>query len=190
MNKKRMWIILAGSVLAISALGLGYTVWPSRPPDPAGSPQDVAAYVASNKFARLSADDKQAYLRQAGPGLFRSSRELSDEQRQKLRENIGPVFRQGMEDRINKYFELPPEEQIAYLDEMIDRMEAMRQAHPPRASAGSDGQNQRPRGRGGFTPARMKNRIENTSPEHRAKMAAFRKAMSERRKQRGLSGPR
>ena len=43
----------------------------------------------------------------------------------------------------------------------------------------------RRRGRRGFTPERMKQRIENTPPEHRAKMVEVFKAMRERKKQRG-----
>lgn len=183
MNKKRLWIILAGVVLLICAAGLAYTVWPSSPPDPAQtSPDEIASYVASNKFGKLDDKQKQEYLAKVGPRLFQASGDLTDQQRQKIRENVGSLFRRGMEERIDEYFELSPEERPAHLDRMIDGMEAMRQARPDRTRPD---RGQRP----GFTPDRMKNMIENTPPKSRAKFVEFMKQMRERRRQRGLSDP-
>jgi hypothetical protein len=185
MNRKHMWLILAGCVLVISAAGLAYTVWPSSPPDPATqSPEETASYVASKRFAKLDDAEKQNYLSQiqGRRELFQAAQNLSEENRQKLRENVRPLFRRAMADRVDKYFELPPEEQTSFLDGMIDRMETMHQGRPDRPA----GERHR---RPGFTPDRMKNMLENTPPESRAKFVEFMEAARKRRRERGLGDP-
>ena len=185
MNRKHMWIVLAGCVLVISVAGLAYVVWPSSPPDPATqSPEETASYVASKQFAKLDDAEKQDYLSQiqGRRELFRAAQDLSEEDRQKLRENVRPLFRRAMEDRVDEYFELSPEEQTVFLDGMIDQMETMRQGRPDRPA----GERQR---RPGFTPDRMKNMLENTPPESRAKFVEFMDAVRKRRKERGLGDP-
>lgn len=183
MKIKRSWMLLAICLLVAFGAVVTLAIWPSNPPDPATqSPDQIAKYIASKKFARLDQTEKQNYLSQTGRGLFRSARGLSNEERQKMRENIGPLFRRQMEARVDRYLELPPEERTAHLDEMIDRMEAMRQAMPEQPSG------PRP-GRRGFTPERMKRMLENTPPESRAKFVEFMKDFRQRMNERGISPP-
>ncbi len=191
MKSKRLWICLAAAGVITAAGVLTYAFWPARAPEPTGeNSEQVVKFITSDAFAKLSDDKKQAYLRQAGWGVFRQAREnLSDEERERLRKNVGGVFRQRIASRVDEYFELPAEQRTAYLDEMINRMgQRPRFRRPPGES--SDGSSSgRPRRRGRFTPQRLKRMIENTSPEQRAKFTQFMKDMRQRREELGITRP-
>lgn len=195
MTKKTITI----TVLGISAVLAG-AVWAGlalfQEPTPvaksvADTPLEVAQYMASEGFSKLSAEQKKEYFHKAGEkfdmGSYFSVRDqLTEEQRRTLRQNMRPMFHNMMEDRVNKYFELPQEQREAYLDEMIDRMQEMRrnhQANRRNRDANQSGQQRRR----GISPERFKNRIEKSSPEDRAKRVEFMKAMRERMKKRGIS---
>jgi hypothetical protein len=119
---------------------------------------------------------------------------LSDEEKDALRKNMGSFFRAQMAKRVDKYFELPPEKRKEYLDDMIDRMQKFRDGHGPMGPH-KDGDGPGPEGHGpggpggqGFSPDRMKEMIESTPPEERAKFEEFMKDLHERAKERGV-GP-
>lgn len=143
---------------------------------------------------------------------------LDDEQRRQLMEN---VFMARAQEQVDGYFALPlGRQRTAYLDKIIDEGErrreewaARRATQPARpegerermgrgpdgprgdgqsgaAGQGGGGDGQGRRGRG-MTAERIKSRMENTPAEIRARWAEFRKALSDRRKERGLpEGPR
>jgi len=213
--------MVAGGLAVVLVVGLGfaaYSGWwrggsaaPASPaPDPATQKREEAAkYMASESFAKLDDGAKQEYfdgLRKAsdgsrGLGLRGRDVGLSKAERERLRENVGPLRRRAMEKEMNTYFELPAEKKVAYLDEMLDRMQAGRaerearrkREQADRLSAESSSSSrpkaeERPRQgrRRGPTLERMRNRIENTSAEERAKRAEFRKALRERAKERGV----
>ena len=194
MNKKRFWILLGSGLLVICGGIITWAVWPNNPPDPATqSPQQIAKYMASKQFAGLDDTKKQDYLSKMGDRreLFRAAGELNEQERQQLRENVGSVFRRDMESRVDRYFELPSDQRTAYLDEMIDRMPNRRGPMTDSANRqppGVQGQGRRGGGRG-FTPERLRRRIENTPPERRAKFAEFMRAYRQRMQERGLSRP-
>jgi hypothetical protein len=105
---------------------------------------------------------------------------LSEDQRQAFRESSRGGFREAMTQRMNEFFEMPPQVQTERLDEMIDNM----QQRPPN-------QNQGGLGRGGDMTAdqrdqRGKQRLDRSTPEMRAKMDRFRDMLNDRRQQRGL----
>jgi hypothetical protein len=108
-----------------------------------------------------------------------------------------------MTDRMNAYFELPKKEKAAYLDDMIDRMQAGREARAERrreraeaaeanadagaAPAATANRTRRPSGHGRrFTPERMKRRIETSEPEDRARFVQFMKDFRKRAAERGV----
>jgi len=185
------------AVLLVAAAGGAWALL--RPPPPPPSPRDqtpeqIHRYMASKDFARQSNPAKRRYMHAAMASRRQQPRpttrgdRLSDQERARLRENVRPLFRQVAQERMDKYFQLPPSEQTAYLDKMIDERIARRQQRqvqgnrPPRGN--------RPRGSGRDpSPARLKRRIENTPPEVRAKHIEFRKALHERMKQRGIEPP-
>lgn len=208
LTRKRL--IIGGAVLAgVLLLAGGGLAWllsePSVPPEPpTDDPKQLVEIMASKQFASLNDQQKQAYMQKlAGEGsprqAFRAARELPDEQRQQFRENVGSMMRQQFEQRIDAYFALAPEQRDAYLDEQIDQMQAHRQQRQARRAeqttssgeTGSDAQ-RRPRRDGprrGFTPDRMKRRIEHSDPERRAKFMEYMKAMRERMEARGIEPP-
>ena len=139
----------------------------------------------------------------------------SREERRERWRTIGPLMRKLRDKRMNDYFAATKEKQKELLDQDIDHMlamreqrEARRQQRPPREtrqttetkstpstrSTASD-KSDPPRGRGRrFTPARVRERIESTTPEERARREAYWKALRDRMRERGVEfrrrGPR
>lgn len=214
MNRNR-WIVMTAATAAVLGGAGALVAWgpwrAPRPPDPNDqSPQEIVEYMASKEFGRLPVEARSQYMsrardarrRQGDRGRVRRD-ELSDQQRRRLRENMHSTLRAHMEQRLNEYFELPPGEQTAYLDRMIDRMYQRRERRDRdggRADAGRagrrDGDSDRHRrgGRRGPTPERLKRRLEHSTPEMRAKFVEFRKALRRRMEERGIEpgrrGPR
>lgn len=208
MTRKKRILIVGAAVLVVGAAGATaylFRDYFTPPPNPeTAKPEEVTHYLASEKFARLPVEKKQVYmqkLRRNTEGnprrMMRTARNLPEKERQKLRENIGSVFRARMEQAVDRYFELPPEQRTAYLDEMIDRHEQFRRERQARRAAGenerpregrsNDQRRRRPGGRRGRrTPERHKRRIKRISGERRARMTEFMEAMRKRRRERGL----
>jgi len=261
--------ILAAGVAAVAVIYL----WPPPtlpPPDPATlQPEQITKYLASAEFNKLDDAEKDAYYGKVA-SRFENTRDfrmrptdLTDAERARLRQNIGPLFEKAQEQRVDKFFELSREERVAHLDKMIDQMQAMREAAEERRRQQPEGETTRP-GRGfrfrppadGTAPARggppfdtspppgagpppdggpppnegpppfdagrdrnprpttgpatgaadrprldraqreavrldrMRERIETTPPENRAKMAEFRRQLQKRMQERGVTqGP-
>jgi hypothetical protein len=193
--------IVAGCIGVLGVLGLGVWVFRNVPvsaPDPKTSdPKQVASYLASDSFGKLKNEKKIQYMEQlhrrsdfAGP-----PRGLSQAQEEKIRQNIGPVFRQRMEKEMEEFSKMTPEQQTAFLDKRIDQMEAFRKkggpAGPPPPGAGGPPPGGGPGGRPGGPPSRdmMRNMISNTSPKQRAIMTKFMDSMRKRMKERGIKDP-
>lgn len=195
---KRKWIGICGAIV----LGISATVTvavlldqPAPPPEVnAETTQESAEYLASEDFKKLPEKKKEKFVAEifrSGQGrtVMREARKnMSEEQRQEFRRSTRSMFRKRMEKRMDDYFKLPPDQRLAQLDKMIDRMQERRN-RPRRARDNSDGNRRRGRGwgrRGRRSPERMKRRIERTSPERRAKFVEFHKAMRKRMKERGI----
>ena len=221
------WISLGSTVAAAGLVTvLVLAPWkalakPTAPDPNTQSPEQIAQFMASDRFASLPPETKNRYLeriRQIGQDRGRRALptdNLSDEQRRKLRENMRNAWEQQMDDRMKQFFELSPEKRTAYLDQMIDRMQQrMRdrgnrpdrpdgpRSRPAGGSARArpdstnrtnaagntpNGQRGSGRGRRRFDPSRMKDRIESTSPEQKARRAEFRKALRKRMEERGIT---
>jgi hypothetical protein len=208
MTLRNKWIIVGSATTVVFVLGVyGSSTWLGSGTIPAPAEQtgeQIAKYLASDKFGRLPEAQRADYLRKVREAypeenvmreIFRSN--LSDAEREKLRENIGPVFRQQMNQQVDDYFKLPPEQRTKYLDRMIDEAQARRASRGPgrsgpdtRATQGRPQGEQRVdqpgRGGRGFDPGRMRRRIENTDPQTRARREAFFKAMRQRMQERGI----
>jgi hypothetical protein len=109
---------------------------------------------------------------------------------------MGSMFRQ----QINAYFAAPPAQRRAELDRQIDLEELMRKAREAISAMTAAGQGNG-RAAGGGPPAApggpprgseesrnrfVKSIIDRTTPEDRARYVEYRRAMEERREQRGL----
>jgi hypothetical protein len=161
--------------------------------------------VSSERFGALAIDERTAYFEQVLAGRTTGARDLlrpadlAEPERRRLRENLAPVVRQMHKRRMNRYFELPPEERTAYLDELIDEMRRHAGAGP--GGSGPDRAGRRPARRSaedgppppgpprGLTPERIKRHIESTSPEDRARFMQFHKAVRRRMEERGIEPP-
>jgi len=197
--------------ISVSILGLGllsYAVWGrsgskfvavAPPADiKKASTKEVTDYLASDSFGKLSDDQKIAYMDQ-----LRKERKdfqgpppvVSEEQRERIHRNIGPVFQKRMEKEIEDFFKLPADQQNAFLDQRIDQMQAaMKSGGPMGPSGGPPGGGPgMGRGPGGPPPrpnhAMMRRMIEHSNPTQRARMATFMKAMQKRMKERGINPP-
>lgn len=119
---------------------------------------------------------------------------------------IGQMFFSGMQQRVDDYFDSPPDQRQAMLDQQIMQMEAMRAAfaqggfggppgggtgnQPPgnQTAANQNGQGGPPWARGdeGDRNAWRKRMLDRTSPEQRAKWTEYREAIDKRRQELGL----
>lgn len=209
-------MLIAGAVIVIAAGGTAaFFLWPANdppPPNPAtAQPEEVTKYLASEQFAKLPVEKKQAYFEEihrkspSGPRrVMRSANTLTEKEREQLHENMGSMFQARMREEMDRYFELPPEDRTAYLDEMIDRHEQHGHRPPPppearRAAAGNESSADggpgdhrgRRHGRGPHhrNPEHIKRRIEHTSAKDHARFMEFMEAMRKRREERGLGSP-
>jgi len=90
----------------------------------------MTKFLASADFEKLDQKQKDTYYTKIvesnpSPQNFRSrTSELSEEERDRLRRNAGPIFEKAMEKRVDEYFAQPPEKRDEYMDKMIDQMQA------------------------------------------------------------------
>jgi len=193
------------------AVGIGVAAWGFRPtdapdrsateaqataPNPvAAPPEAIARYLASDAFAQLPEGARQQYFDKAvseyegRTDWIRQMPELDPEERERLRRNMQPLFRRLINERIRTYHALPKEQKKPYLDEMIDQMMALRQAAMERrATLAREGATPKPPdpAHRSMTPARLKQRIEETPPEERARTMQFMKDVMARMIERGL----
>lgn len=178
-----MGLLLVGSVTAYFLL---------RSPAPTGKPAEVAKFVTSDAFDRLSPEKQQAYF-DAIEENRDAYRDLPEEQRRQLREVVGQA-RENKE--LDRFAKMTPAEQKKYVDERVKEEEERRkrwegattrpagQGGP--GGPGGPGGGRGPGGGGRFTPERMKARLENQSPQRRATQALLRSMIAERRAQLGL----
>jgi hypothetical protein len=202
-DRRKIRKISSVSAGILVVLGLSGWLWSRRMPSPSASPKTLVQFIATERFANLPPDQQQPYLDALDKVPWSERRQvfqqanLSEEERHAAFENtMGRQF----EKRMDEFFALPAGPQRdAYLDRIIDQMESRRQRATTRQAAAGNtpnanhsqagqgpGQGHRGGRGGGNNPARMKNRIERSSPEMRTKFAEFHAALRARRAQRGL----
>lgn len=208
--KRWHWLAGGGIVLAIACAGFWLFFKPAAP-NPAKTPvEQVVKYIASTQFSQKSEPEKTEYLaqvQQAHPDMSPRMRfdNLSEPERERLRENVAPLIMGAIDKRMDDYFALPVEQRPAQLDKMIDEMQARMSPGgsdgPPRAQ-GERGQGDRGSGASGgsggrrnrnFNPERMRRYLESGNPQRRAQRVQFMKDMQQRMKERGITprfGPR
>jgi DNA-binding protein H-NS len=185
-SAKKKLLIGIGSFAPLAAISLAiYWAGSSvkEPPPPSYDVNTNLSYLASDNFSKQPDEKKLEYLQK-----MREKNISHRDMREKMR-SLPEDERNKMRERMNKFFELKTQaEKDAYLDKIIDRMEQFRnrraQARKENEQNGQQQNNaQRRRGRG-FTPDRLKKRIENSDPQSRAQAAAFRAALRARMAQR------
>jgi hypothetical protein len=169
-TNKKLIIIISAVLISLAA---GSVVWKvtrrAKLPDVTGKkPEQIFEYFQSEEFRNLDPNTRRNYARRA--------------------------FDQMITQRAKEYCELPPEKRTAYLDEIIDSMQSQRREFESRRTESMrprDGEQNRrpsrPRTRPRRRPEDMRARREPIAPATRAQRAAFRQAMGERMRQRGIT---
>ncbi len=208
---KRRKMAAAAAVLLICAGALGFASYEMfRKPRPASDrPEDIAKFIASADFNRLSMAERQAYLRKLrpAPGQGQSRRRpqpqnMSREEHSAFMSNMMRLFEQERNRRMKEYFALRTrEEKNAFLDAELAKMEQRhaefekrhRQRDAERKK--NEGENKngqtRPRPSEAERAGHMRTRTETTSPESRAMRNQYMRDLHARAKATGKSfGPR
>jgi len=143
-------------------------------PDPnVARARELAKQMAD---ATLSADQR----RQVGRQFRDQVQKLNPAQRR----DVFQDRRKAMEKRIADFFKKSRQEQIAQLDEDINRMQQFRGQGPPQ---GGGPMNNPGRARSSEDrDTRRRERLDQTTPEFRAQMAEYFKQLNARRQQRGF----
>jgi hypothetical protein len=154
----------------------------------AGDPQIAKVHALREQLRgeeakKLTPEQRRDLWKQFGQEM----KHLSPAQRHALSKDS----QRGFENKIKSFFALPKKEQLAHLDQEINRQEAMRkkweQKKPGKGPGGpgkgfSKGPSADPQQR----EHRRKERLEHSTPEQRAMFSEYARLLKERRQQRGL----
>jgi hypothetical protein len=209
---RALWIVVALLVAALAFLVAWLLGWISFGTDPRVAEIRALQEAARARFADNGGPRTLAEATEAVTAMntIRAKVEgLPPHLRPQVERAGGSMFRSAMRSRIDAYFSLPPEKRKAELDRQIDQEEMMRKAFEAGSAiagafgAGGAGAGQTagqagggpgggppggPRG-GGTEEDRNRFRksiIDRTTPEQRARYVEYRRAIDERREQRGL----
>lgn len=130
-NKKKIAIAFCAAVPVVVICCL--VLWGRFASQPTAfdvnSPEKAVEYLTSEKFVKMSIENKQQYLEQIRQSYGETpmltllyNPKISEPQHQKLMENVLPVIGPMVSRRIDEFESLPPQEQTARLDAIIDRM--------------------------------------------------------------------
>lgn len=175
-------IIVAFCVAVVVVVTCCLSLWShlsSRPPTfDVNSPEKTVQYLTSEKFVRMSIEDKRHYLEQIRQSysetpmltLFYNPK-ISEPQRQKLVENVLPVIGPMVSQRIDEFENLSPCEQTARLDSIIDQMVLFNTENGGRM----------------FSPQRLALILQYLDPYTRARLRKHMPDLTKRMVERGIS---
>ena len=196
---QKVWIRTGiGAIAILLLIGIGWFVWSLRP--------DREVEAAKQLFTQMRNPETSADERDRLRTEWRALEEnLSDGQREQVFRSAGQDMRRQFTQRIDRYFELPADQRVAYLDEQIREMEQWRRDREANRGDRNDGNRGGGRvggpGGGGGPPrgdrqdrqgddgsgmSRRRRMLDRTSPEQRAKFTEYMQAMQERREELGL----
>jgi arsenate reductase-like glutaredoxin family protein len=147
---------------------------------------------ADNRDARAKALDtlKNSSIESVFERL--RSDDLTDEQRQTLRENMGKLMQEDMERKVDEYASAPEDQKEVimdrHIDEMIafrDKMRAYREKHKDDPEMEKEREGRRGRW-GSQTTQQRKERMESRNPDKMAQMMRYWPKMMSRAKERGV----
>lgn len=191
------------AIVAILLCGLVSTCAVIRKPRPkSDKPEDIAKFVASDGFKKLSDDEQKEYMRRMRPprganreDMRKRMNSLSEAERRAMFKNMHGLRERERIAELKKYFALSKAEREKYLDARIaeedrrfaefEKNMAQRRAQAERDAKNGEQPQRPPRPSEAQRAAFMKERIENTPPEIRAARQQFRKDMQARRKATG-----
>jgi hypothetical protein len=174
MIRKHKRLIVTGGIVLIAGVAL-FFYWRARPDPKVAQARELGKQLADRS---LPADQR----RELGKRFREQMQQLSPEQRGELFKDR----RKATEKRIADYFKKSRQEQIAQLDEDIDRMQRFRGQGPPGGPGNGPGRVRSDDER----DARRRQRLDQTTPEFRAQAAEYFRELNARRQQRGLGSGR
>ncbi len=210
------WIGMIGGVLVLAVLIGWLLGWLRFTTDPRVTEVIALQAEARQKFAANGGPQTMAEATEAVAAMGRAREKmeaLPEHLRVQVMRSGGSSFRSSFRQRIDDYFKAAPAERKAVLDRQIDQEELFRKAMmqaggfagrgpgpgggplPGAVAAGGPPGGGQPGGGRGGPPAgggdEARNRwfkgiIDSTSPEQRARFTEHRRAMEERRRERGL----
>jgi hypothetical protein len=172
----RKQVLAVAGALVVLLIVLG--VWLFRP-----DPQMAKVKALQQELSAAGGADRRQKWQQLGEEL----RKLTPGQRQALRGD----FRKRRQEQLSRYFTLSKEEKTRWLDEQINRMEAMRRSGQANGRGGNGPNPPVPGGRNLSPDEREQRRrtmLDQTTPEERAQRDQFLHDLNARRLQRGLGG--
>ncbi|MEK6677618.1 MAG: hypothetical protein AABZ47_18445 [Planctomycetota bacterium] len=186
-NSPKTWIILVTSVVGVSGGAWGMWSYSHAKVDPDALPKELS--VESLKAQSHEPGKMFETMRD-----LRDREDLTDEQRQKLRDNMREVFQSRMKENVDEYFAATPEQQNDVLDKQLDAFqEQMNRWEEQRKQFEKDrkpGDEERWRGNpGDQTQQERKTRSESRNPDQMARMMTYFAAMQKRANERGIKLP-
>ena len=181
---KGKWI--AAILVLLMMAGIGYAFMPGRDPG--------LARIDAIRDQMEGADDQQR--RELWGQMRQEMENLTPEARDQMREEWGQRREAREMERLTKFFDLSPQEQIKELDESIKREEERRKQQAQRPNRGGGGGERAARGGGGRGQrggrdssdpnARSRRYLDNSTPQARAMRSEYSRMRSERRQRLGL----
>ena len=174
-------IAVASCAAASVVVICGFSLWrrfASGPPAfDVNSPEKTVKFLASDKFVKMSTENKRQYLNEIRQSyseapmltLFYDPK-ISEPQRQKLMANVMPVIGPIVSQRLDEFESLPPRQQTARLDAIIDRMALFNQENGGRM----------------FSPQRLALILQYLDPYTRARLRKHIPALTKRMVERGI----
>ena len=164
-----------GVGLGLVLLGGGWAWYSWTQPDPQVVKVDqLEQQLAAPEMSNLSPEQQRDLRRQ----FAQEKAKLSARQLAQMWDARRAAFQQKMDG----FFALSREQRLTVLDAEIDRMERLRKESVASRKSGDAGAPGSP----GQSERQLKERLDLTSPEERAKAAMFFKQLNERRQARGL----
>lgn len=203
-----VWAIGAATLLLLAAILAWWLGWLSFGTDPRVVEIQQMQEEAQRQFSANGGPSTvtEAMAAVTSMNTIRAKVEaLPPHLREQVERRGAGMFQSAMRARINDYYQAPPAQRQALLDRQIDQEEAMGKAfEAARSVAGAFGggaatSGSAAPGSGGGPPGgsrrggneedrnrRIKSIIDRTTPEQRSQWIEYRRAMDERRAQRGL----
>jgi hypothetical protein len=154
----------------------------------AGDPQLAKVHALREQLRgedakKLTPEQRRDLWKQFGQEM----KQLSPAQRQELAKDGQRAF----ENKVKNFFALPKKDQIAHLDQEINRQEATRKKWDQKQAGKGPGGPAKGFAKGPSADPqqrehRRKERLEHTTPEQRAMFSEYARLLKERRQQRGL----
>ncbi len=188
MKKKTIIIASAAGIIAVSGI-IGTILALRGPalPDPEKDKDAALRFVASEDFGKLKPARQTAYVRSLGNPreLFRNNENLTEEQRQALRDNLRRSFEREQASRMRKFFNANETEKNRMLDEDLARAQNHPQRQPGNQPNAQNANQQRPQQAQRTPPSaqEMREREASSNPLSRAQNQVYRELLRQRRQQ-------